>query len=354
MLILGGQVYPTVLEDEPTWLAWVLAAISALFFCASIIIHELAHSAVARRAGLPVKSITLFMLGGVSQIGRDAKRPLTEFTMAIVGPLSSILLAGVFLAVAFVPGVRDGRSAVMWEWLFLMNLALGVVNLAPGFPMDGGRVLRAALWGATGNFNRATQWASYAGRGLGMALIGAGLLVFLRTIPLDFVTGLWFLMVGIFLENAARQSYENVGVLDALRRHKTREIMRTWLPQISQDASVLEAVARHFDVQFGLCAFAVDDDERAVGMLTAAELHGLPKERWADTPIRERMLPAATLPAVTPETDLASVIEVMEQESLSQLPVVEDGRLVAYVQRGRIAIILHNELHVGKSAQAEK
>lgn len=354
MLVLGGQVYPSVLDDEPEWLYWLLAVVSALFFCASIIIHELAHSAVARRAGLPVKSITLFMLGGVSEIGREAKRPLVEFTMAIVGPLSSILLAGVFLAVAFVPGVRDGRSSVMWEWLFLMNLALGIVNMAPGFPMDGGRVLRAALWGATGNFNRATQWASYAGRGLGYALIGAGLLVFVGTIPLEWLTGLWFVLVGLFLENAARQSWENIGVLEALRNHKAREIMRTWLPQISQDAMVLEAVARHFDVQFGLCAFAVDDDERAVGMLTAAELHGLPKERWADTPIRDRMIPAATLPSVSPDTDLAAVIELMEQHELSQLPVVEDGRLTAYIQRGRIAVILHNELHVEKSAQAEK
>ncbi len=345
VIVLGGQIYPELLRDEPVWLYWLLAGLSAVFFCASIIFHELAHSLVARLHGIPVRSITLLMLGGVSQMKRSAGRPLFEFTTAIVGPLSSILLAGVFLGVAFLPGVRDGRSAVMWQWLFFMNLGLGVINLAPGLPMDGGKVLRAALWGATGNFNRATYWASLAGRGLGYALMGAGMLTFLRVIPgLDVITGIWLVMVGYFLDSSARQSWTQVGVLEVLRKHTAAQVMQATLPEISQDATILEVVGRHFDVRFGLCAFAVDDEARVTGMLTAAQLVRLPKERWAVTTVRERMLPVAELPVAAPSMNLADAIELMDGEELSHLPVVEDGRLTGYIQRGRIVMMLHAEI----------
>jgi predicted transcriptional regulator len=264
--------------------------------------------------------------------------------MAIVGPLTSIVLAALFLGIAFAPGVRDGRIAVMWEWLFLMNLALGVVNLAPGFPLDGGRVLRAALWGATGNYRQATRWASLCGRALGFGLMALGMLTLLRVMPwFDAFSGVWFFFVGLFLDSAARQSWQHTQMLETLGEHRVASVMRTSLPSISQDATLLEAVGRHFDVHYGLCAFAIDDADRVTGMLSTPQLTSTPKERWAETSVASVMLPVGRVPVITADATLATAIEQLESTEQTHLAVLEAGRLIGYVARGRILALLAAE-----------
>jgi Zn-dependent protease/CBS domain-containing protein len=335
--LLGDQVYPDVLSGQPMWFYWSLAVVSGIFFFASIIIHELAHSLIARRSGIPVRAITLFMLGGVSQITREAARPLVEFVMAIVGPLTSIALAGVFLALAYTPGLRDNRTEIMWEWLFLMNLSLGIVNMAPGFPLDGGRVLRAALWAVTGNYRLATQWASYVGRGLGYALIGAGFLFILGILPwLDAFSGVWLILVGLFLDNAARQSWAHTRLLEDLRSHNVSSVMQTVLPRVEPEVDLLQAMSRYYHPRYGLCAFVVDGDERVMGMITDVELARVPRDRWPGVPVRAAMQPAADIATTTPDADLASVLEQMDGAQQTQLPILEDGRLTGWVSRARI------------------
>jgi Zn-dependent protease/CBS domain-containing protein len=344
VFILGGNVYPSVLEGQPQWFYWTLAAISGLFFFSSIVIHEMAHSLVARRYGLPVRAITLFMLGGVSQITREARRPLVEFLMAIAGPLTSVALAGVFLGLVFVPGIRGHRASIMWEWLFVMNLSLAVVNLAPGFPLDGGRVLRAAIWGVTGNFRKATRWASIVGRALGMALIGAGALTLVNLVPwLDPISGLWFVLVGWFLENAARQSWTNLRLLDALRARTAGSVMQTVLPRVDGATNLLEAVSRYYVPQSGFCAFVVDPAETVIGMLTEVDAGRVPRDRWPLTNAASAMTPVDRLTAVAPQTDLASTLEQIDAAQQAHAPVVEDGRLVGFVTRGRIMGMLLDE-----------
>jgi Zn-dependent protease/CBS domain-containing protein len=339
--LLGDQVYPDVVRDEPTWFYWLIAAISGIFFFASIIIHELAHSIVAKRSGIPVRAITLFMLGGVSQITREAGRPLVEFVMAIVGPLMSIVLAGLFLGLAYTPGLRDNRTEIMWEWLFLMNLSLGIVNMAPGFPLDGGRVLRAALWAVTGNYRRATQWASYVGRGLGYALIAAGFLFLLRLLPwLDAFSGIWLILVGLFLDNAARQSWAHTRMLEDLRVHRASSVMQTVLPRVEPNVDLLQAMSRFYHPRYGLCAFVVDGDERVMGMITDVQLARVPRDRWQAVPVRAAMQPAADIATTTPDADLASVLEQMDGAQQTQLPILEDGRLTGWVSRARIVTLL--------------
>jgi Zn-dependent protease/CBS domain-containing protein len=342
--ILGGELYPDALEDEPAWFLWALAFVSGLLFFASIIVHELAHSLVAQRYGIPVRAITLFMLGGVSQITREAKRPLVEFVTAIVGPLTSFLLAAIFVGLALTPGIHGGRIGIMFEFLFVMNLSLGVVNMAPGFPLDGGRVLRAATWGITGNYRRATFVASMCGRALGFALMALGLLVFLRVFTwFDQFSGAWFVLVGLFLDNAARQAWTQLEVLQTLRKYRTSNVMRTLLPTVPETTTVLEAVGRYFDPHFGLCAFIVDDDERVLGMLSDAEAARVPKERWATTYAPQAMTPTGDVQTIGPEADLATALEQLESARQLQLPVVDAGRIVGYVSRMRIMNVLASE-----------
>ncbi len=344
MFILGEEIYPDALKGQPVWFYWALAAVSGIFFFSSIIVHEIAHSLVARRYQIPVRAITLFMLGGVSQISRDAKRPLAEFLMAIVGPLTSASLAGVFLGLVYTPGLRDNRTNVMWQWLFVMNVSLAVVNMAPGFPLDGGRVLRAALWGATGSYRKATRWASLVGRGLGYALIAGGLLTLIGTIPwLDQFSGAWFILVGLFLDNAARQSWNQLLVLDALRRHRAAEVMRTTLPAIYGTATVLETMSRYYEPRAGLCAFVVDGEERVIGMVSETETARTPKERWAVTQAGNIMRPVTAVATAAPDTDLAALLEQMDLSQQNQMPIVEDGRLIGHVGRTRILGVLMAE-----------
>lgn len=350
VFILGGELYPEAFDNEPAWLLWALALVSGLLFFASIIVHELAHSLVARRFGIPVRAITLFMLGGVSQITAEAKRPLVEFTTAIVGPLTSFALAGLFFGLIFLPGAGDGTFGVTSEFLCFMNLSLGVVNLAPGFPLDGGRVLRAAIWGVTGNYRRATFLASLAGRGLGLALTGLGLLAFLRVLPwFNPFNGAWFVLVGLFLEGAARQAWAQADVLERLRRHRASSVMHTVLPTVPETTTVLETVGRFFDPHFGLCAFIVDDDERVLGMLSDTEAARVPKERWATTYAPQAMTPARDVHTVGPEADLATTLEQMESSRQMQIPVVDAGRIIGYVSRLRIMSLLKAEHAAGRA-----
>ena len=344
VFILGGDLYPQALEDEPRWFLWALAVVSGLLFFASIIVHELAHSLVARRYGIPVRAITLFMLGGVSQITKEAKRPLVEFSTAIVGPLTSFLLAALFLGLMFTPGIGSGRLGVMFDFLFVMNLSLGVVNMAPGFPLDGGRVLRAAIWGVSGNYRRATFIASLCGRTLGFGLMALGMLIFLRVLPwLSPFTGAWFALVGLFLDSAARQAWAQVDVLDTLRKYRASNIMRTMLPTVPETTTVLETVGRYFDPHFGLCAFIVDGDERVLGMLSDLEAARVPKERWATTYAPQAMTPTRDVLTIEPEADLATALEQLESARQMQLPVVDAGRIVGYVSRIRIMNVLATE-----------
>src|SRR5215218_7995134 len=176
LTVLATRFYPEVLPNGSPWQYWTLAATTGLLFFTCIVLHELGHSAVARYFNIPVRSITLFLLGGVAQITRDAKRPGPELLMALAGPAVSILLGGVFMALWWFTGQGTNAVSTMWEWLWIMNLGLGIFNLIPAFPMDGGRVLRASLWAITRNFGRATRIAVWVARAFAGALVLGGVL----------------------------------------------------------------------------------------------------------------------------------------------------------------------------------
>jgi Zn-dependent protease/CBS domain-containing protein len=347
ILILAVRVYPDIFPDSGAWLYWPMAVVSGVLFFASILIHEMAHSLIAKAYGIPVKGITLFIFGGVSQITREATRPLAEFIMAFAGPATSVLLAGVFGLLWWLTGAGEGEPlAVVLEWLWLMNLFLGAFNLTPGFPMDGGRILRSALWGLTGNYRQSTRWASRVGQLMAYALMAVGFAGIVRLVPwMDPVGGLWLIVLGMFLESAARQSWRQVRTLEFLKTFRAHDIMTTDFPTIEASAPIGEALAASPVARHAGCVFVVED-QRVAGLIQADALRNLSRARWQTTPASELMTPTAQARVVGPDEDAASILQTMEAEDLSGLPVVEGGRLLGLVSRENLARLLvgHREI----------
>ena len=248
---LAGAVFPALHPDWGTALNISLGIVASLLFFLSVLLHELAHSLVAKARGLPVRRITLFFFGGVSNIEREPPSPKTEFLMAIVGPLTSILLGIGFtwLGRQNIPAMTTALNnpiqllrgldplSTMLLWLGPINIIIGLFNLIPGFPLDGGRVLRSILWAAMDNFRRATRWATAIGQGFGWLMILAGIaMVFGANIPVlgtGIGNGIWFAFIGWFLVSAAAQSYQQVIIEDMLEGVPVIRLMREPVPAIS-------------------------------------------------------------------------------------------------------------------------
>jgi Zn-dependent protease/CBS domain-containing protein len=341
VLTLAVRVYPDVFPNSSTWLYWLMGVVSGVLFFASILTHEMAHSLIAKAYGIPVKGITLFIFGGVSQITREAARPLAEFIMAFAGPATSILLAGAFgLLWWLTGGAEDEPLPVMLEWLWLMNLFLGAFNLTPGFPMDGGRILRSALWGVTGNYRLSTHWASRIGQLMAYGLMLVGFAGMIRLIPfLDPVGSLWLIVLGMFLDSAARQSWRQVRTLEFLKAFSARDVMTADFSTSDAGATISEVAAGHPTALRSGCVFVVED-ERVVGLVQGEALRSVRRDGWQTTSVGKLMTPTSQARVVGPEEDAASILQTMESEDLSCVPVVEGGRLLGVVSREDVARLL--------------
>jgi Zn-dependent protease len=280
------QFDATFKEDTGPTIALAIGA--ALLFFASVLIHELAHSLLARARGIPVRGITLFLFGGATQARVESRRPLDEFLIAIVGPLTSVALAGLFWAIAVLPGdlLSDPIVGAL-GYLAWVNLILAAFNLAPGFPLDGGRVLRSILWAATHDLARATRLASYAGQAVGYLLIAGGVAL---VIAEELVGGIWFAAIGWFLVQAARASYAEIQVRQMLRGIEAEDVMGRSLLSIPAGATVQQAVDDYF-MRHDHGAFPVEDQGRTVGLLTLRGVKRVPREEWAGRSVREVMAP---------------------------------------------------------------
>ncbi|MDF1500042.1 MAG: site-2 protease family protein [Anaerolineales bacterium] len=340
-----GEIHP----DWSTTLQWSMAVLAALLFFASVLAHEMAHSLVAQRQGLPVRRITLFLFGGVSNIEREPPSPKAEFLISIVGPLTSIalgigfiLISGVGLSSLSIPGDQPlqalsdlGPITTMLLWLGPINLLLGVFNLIPGFPLDGGRVLRSILWAGTGNLKRATRWASYAGQLVAWLMIGGGIaMIFGVQIPFfgtGFVSGLWLAFIGWFLHSASVSSYRQVVVRDILEDVPVGRMMRRDAPTVQPDISISNLVQYIMDSDD--YAFPVVDGDELVGVVTLDDVRSVSKERWDEVPVRQAMTPRAQLETVDPTFDAADALQKITASDIRQLPVIEDGKLVGLLRR---------------------
>jgi Zn-dependent protease/CBS domain-containing protein len=338
--LLALRFFPAIIPEtsphrDNTTLHWAMAIFSGIVFFASILLHELAHSIIAKAQGIPVKGITLFIFGGVAQIAGDPKRPRNEFLMAVVGPLTSIALGGVFFLLWWTVGGQSSTRplSIVLQWLFVMNVVVGIFNLLPAFPMDGGRVLRSALWGLTGNYSGSTRWSGNIGRAAGYAMMLIGALAAFHFIGfLDPWSGLWFFVLGLFLESSARKSLVQARALSVLGEYRAEDIMSRELPTVPRDTGVRflmpRGPRRHF------IFFVAGDQDEVLGVLTEKEVEGLGSERRLHATAGEVMLRPEEAITTSPSTNGADMLMAMEAAEVWHLPVVsEESRLVGVVSK---------------------
>jgi Zn-dependent protease/predicted transcriptional regulator len=324
-------------------LVWTIAIITGVLFFACLFAHELSHALVAKARGLPIHKITLFLLGGVAQIEKEASDPKTEFWMAIVGPFTSGVLGVILLALARVAG-WDPRTApatpgtALLVWLGYINLALGAFNMIPGFPLDGGRVLHAILWWAMDDAERSTRAAAFVGQVIAVLFIGFGILRFFQGAVLG---GLWIAFIGWFLLQAAGASYQQVKAGRLLHGLRVADVMSTDCTTIDRSTSVQDFVHQHL-LRTGQRCFFVMENDRLVGLITTHEVRALPAERWPFTTVREVMRPINSIHSVSRDMPAMEALEVMGREDVNQLPVMYDGRVQGIVTRAHLLQVLRS------------
>jgi len=334
-------------SEHPHWTTvehYAVAIATSLLFFASILLHELAHSFVALAKGIPVRAITLFVFGGVAQIGREPDRPATEFQIAIAGPIASVLLSAAFGLMSVLAGGASEYLVALAGWLAQINLMLAVFNLVPGFPLDGGRVFRAAIWHYTGSFSKATRIAAGSGQIIGYALILGG--IWMGLITGNWFSGLWLAFIGWFLLNAAQESILQVSMRSALSGLVAEDIMARDCPTVSGQLSLAELVQEHI-LKTGRRCFLVSQNGRLEGLVTLHQVKAIPQERWNDSVVAAAMTPIDRLHAVAPETPITEVLRVMEQHDVNQVPVTQDGRLLGMITRDHLLRVLSANLELG-------
>lgn len=339
---------------HPDWseaLIWGAAIVTGVLFFASIIVHEISHALVARAHGIPVGSITLFALGGVAQIEEDATRPGAEFFMAIVGPLTSAVIGFVLVGLAmlggWVPGAEPRTAAVSVAlWLGYINIVLAIFNMIPGYPLDGGRVLRSIIWAITGNADKATRAAARTGQAVAIVLIAYGLVrFFLRS---D-VGGLWVALIGWFLVSAANSSYLQVKLSARLRGVHVRDVMSERCVPVEADMSVQAFVDGYLQRGGQGCYIVSDrqDGTEPVGLVVPADMRRIDRARWPVTPIREAMRPLHSLQAVEPDEPLLQVLTMMGRADVNQVPVMDHGHFEGVVTRSDVVNYVHARTELG-------
>ncbi len=322
---------------------WLIAFLSSLLLFVSVLLHELAHSLVARRRGLPVKSITLFIFGGVSNIEREPKTPGIEFQIAVVGPLTSLVI-GVLCFLLQVP-LRSSNSPLegILFYLAVTNILLGLFNLIPGFPLDGGRILRSIVWRLSGNLPQATRIASLSGQLIAYLFILLGIWLFFVG---DLLDGIWFGFIGWFLLSAAQSANAQGMLTSVLRGVRVGEVMNPKPATVPADISLQQLVDAYF-LPGGLRYALVMQAEHLVGLITLSDIRHIPRDQWGQVPVSQAMIPLARLHVVTPQQSLSDVLPLMAGRDVNQVPVVDNGALVGILSRDAIVHYLEVRRSLG-------
>src|ERR1700690_1181392 len=333
--------------DHPSWgpqQHLALGIITSILFFASVIFHELSHSLVARHYKIKVDSITLFIFGGLSKIQRDPPNAKQEFSIAIAGPLSSLFLGGCFWLVFH---YWHGNELVLaaTKWLWEINVILAVFNLVPGFPLDGGRILRGIAWGITGNFTRATQIASKAGKFFAYLMILLGIV---QAMTGNWVGGIWTAFIGWFLLSASQESVTQVAIRNTLTGVRAEDIMTHDIPTVTRDNSLEDYV--HEVLRPGVRCHIVLGAGNPVGLVCLKAVRTIPRDEWANTSIQAAMLPIDRIHSALPEESALGILERMQTEDINQIPVVSEGHIVGMIARDTILHVLQTRLQAGHLA----
>ncbi|MGH7206561.1 MAG: CBS domain-containing protein [Nitrospiraceae bacterium] len=331
---------------------WGMGGIATLLLFLSVLLHELGHSYVALRYQIPIKQITLFIFGGMAHMGKEPPSPRAEFLIAMAGPIVSLILGAGCLGGAMALESLFARSGVqglvvLGSLLGMVNVQLGLFNLIPGFPLDGGRVLRAGLWAWNKDFNRATSQASLAGIGFGVALglIGAVLIVGAWSGALGHSTGTnggWLIFIGVFLFSTALAGQRQAALRIPLMTVTVRQVMVHHVVTLLPEMSVQDAVDQYF-VKHGFGGFPVCEEGQVLGMVTVEDVHALPSALWPWRRVREIMRPVSPAFCIPPDWSVMQAMECMAQGGGDRLVVIENEKLVGLVTR--TAIAHHLQLH---------
>ncbi len=327
---------------------WIMGFVASLLLFASVLLHELAHSLVARWRGLPVSSITLFIFGGVSNLQQEPQTAGVEFQMAIVGPLTSLIIGGLMLYLSgfFTPGAPIVAATL--AYLGIVNLLLGVFNMIPGFPLDGGRVLRSIIWGISGSLRTATRWASGIGQFIAFLFIFWGLVQFFGG---QYLNGIWIGFIGWFLLQAAQAANSHVMLDSLLRGVRVETVMSPVSLSVPADLSIQQVVDGTI-LPHGLRAVPVMQNDQLIGLITLGDIRHVPREQWTQTPASSVMVPLARLHTVMPQQNLSDVLPLLAGNDINQVPVVREGQLVGMLSRDAVIHYLEVRRSLGIASRA--
>lgn len=316
----------------PHWsmqLNWAMGILASLFLFTSVLLHELSHSLVAKKHGEEVKTITLFILGGVAQMAKEPPTPYAEFTMAIAGPLASFALGVLFLGLWWLLRPFSEPLTALTKYLAIINFILGTFNLLPGFPMDGGRVLRAIVWKTTGNLRRATHLAAKVGQIVASIFIFFGLFQILAGLWLN---GFWFMFIGWFLYQASLKSYQQVLFKDLLQGIKAKDLMTHGFVTVTP-GTPLKTLVEDYILKKGQRAFIVTDNGEIAGIICLEDVKKVSPENWAEIPVANIMTPKVRLEMVSLEDDAVTILQRLTARDIHQVPVVKDNQVVGIITR---------------------
>lgn len=325
---LAVSYFPSEFQNWPTAQYWIIGAVTAVMLFVSVLLHELGHSVVALRYKIPVRSITLFIFGGVSQIGAESPSAAAEFWIAIAGPIVSLALAGFFgLLQPVVSGIAP--LLALTKYLAYINGSLFLFNLIPGFPLDGGRVFRAIVWSMTHSLRRATLVAANVGRGIAYLFIFVGVW---QMFTGNFGNGLWIAFIGWFLESAAVAQVQQQRIQEVLAGRPVSQVMSRNYATIPVDITLQQLVDHHI-LGNGQRSFIVKQGDHAVGLLTLHHLKKVPRDQWPTVTVAQAMLPLAQTKSVRPDADLWAALEEMDRDGVNQLLVTSGGQLAGILSR---------------------
>lgn len=339
---LATSYFPNEFSDWTQLVYWGLGAITTVMLFGSVVLHELGHSVIAQRYHIAVRRITLFIFGGVAEISSEPPSAAAEFWIAIAGPIVSFALAGTFALIE--PLVRSQEQIfALAKYLAYINATVAAFNLIPGFPLDGGRVFRAILWGITGKLHRATEIAANVGRVIAFGFILFGVW---QIFSGNLSGGLWIAFIGWFLESAAVAQLQQQNLSHLLEGHEVLEAMKTEFATVEPDESLDELVHQKI-LGSGQRSFLVAGVDQPLGLLTLHQVRGVPRDRWSTTRVSECMKPLEDLDTLRPEDSLVEAMKRMDADGVNQLPVMTDGHVVGLLSREALITYLRTAQDLG-------
>ncbi len=338
--VLASTYYPSMFPEWKPAIHWILGFLSALLLFASVLLHELGHSWVAIRSGIPITSITLFIFGGMARMSRQPPNAQVELRMAIAGPLTSLALGVLSLTLA---QLFPAAPAAIFSLLGRTNVALALFNLLPGFPLDGGRVLRALLWKKKGDLVWATRISSRAGKIIAVTIIGMGFVSVMR----GNIGGIWLAIIGLFLLQAAETAYQQVLFRASLSGIKVRQIMRPDVVVVPPELTINRLVDDYF-LKYHYTCFPVVHEGKLVGAITLRNVRHLSRGEWSTTPVKDAMTLLEEIATLEPAEDAVKVLQRMVKDGIGRFPVVERGRVVGILTRRDIVELLKIKTDLGR------